>query len=363
MPMLRALLVAAALCVAGLPAAAEPSVTILPLDFKASEFRSPRSRVASIIATTDALRDDKSLKGQPLVVVWGAGGGAALALGAGQIRTVPLGGSVADLPTIEHGRDAIPGSRLQTSGAITVTLADPTAEHPHDALGSGTHAKTLVITERRPVAPGPDPRPVSTAVARVSAGDGAVFEDREPRVVDLDGDGMPEILTLVSDRDHGTSLCVIGKHDGTWAILARTPPTGEAEAWLNTAAIADFTGIGHPTIALVERPHRDGILELWGFENGALRRIAQKAGYSNHAFGQPGQDLAALVAGDGPPKLAIPTADRASLALLSLKSGIAEEWRVALPAKAATGVATLGSGRDAHILVGLEDGRVADVRP
>ena len=37
--------------------------------------------------------------------------------------------------------------------------------------------------------------------------------------------------------------------------------------------------------------------------------------------------------------------------------------RIALPAKAATGVAALGSGRTAHILVGLEDGRVVDIRP
>ena len=52
-----------------------------------------------------------------------------------------------------------------------------------------------------------------------------------------------------------------------------------------------------------------------------------------------------------------------TLAFVSLNGGIKELRRIPLPAKAATGVAALGSGKAAHILVGLEDGRVVDVRP
>ena len=59
----------------------------------------------------------------------------------------------------------------------------------------------------------------------------------------------------------------------------------------------------------------------------------------------------------------MPTLDRRSIALLSVKDGIRELKRIPLPAAAATGVAALGSGAETHILVGLEDGRVADIRP
>ena len=69
------------------------------------------------------------------------------------------------------------------------------------------------------------------------------------------------------------------------------------------------------------------------------------------------------VDGDGRPELIVPTIDRRSVAILSMRDGIREIARVALPARAETGVATLGSGADLHILVGLEDGRLADIRP
>jgi hypothetical protein len=342
---------------------AEPSVSILPLGFAVSEFRAPESRVATLVATTDALRENRAMTGQRLVVVWGNEGSAAMALKDGAIAIFPLGRGTGDLSALERGRGTIPDAHLQSAGAISVNLTDPARDYPHDALGSGPHAAAITVAERRPVEPGPDPRPVPTAIVRVEAGPEAVFEDRAPRLADLDGDGTPEIVTIKSYRERGAALAVIAKREGGWAIAAETPPIGEPQLWLNPAAIADFAGAGRPQIAIVRTPHRDGVLELWAYQAGNLVRRAEKPGYSNHAFGQSAQDLAAVIDLGNGPQLAIPTLDRRSLAVLSLKGEIAERLRIPLPAAALTGVAVLGHGRDVHMLVGLEDGRIADVKP
>lgn len=356
---------AAGLCLLAGVAEAEPSVSILPLSFSVREFRGPASRVGSVAATTDALRGHRELAGVPLAIVWGEGGGAALSLARGTVVVTPLRGGPADLLALEHGRDAIPGSRVAVAGPLTVTLVDPTRDYPHEALGSSTHARSLAITERRAPPPGPDPKPVPIATARVPAGPDAVFEDRAPRLADLDGNGTPAILTIRSFAKQGSQLVVIARREAGWAIAAETPPAGEPARWLNVAAVADFTGTGRPQVALVKTPHADGILQLWSYAGGRLALIAEKAGYSNHAFGQPGQDLAGAVdlAGDGRFDLAVPSLDRGSLAIVRLRGGLAETARVALPGRAATGLAVLGTGRDTHILIGLENGQVADVRP
>lgn len=358
-----ALLALVWLSFAASPGSAEPSVSILPLGFAVSEFRAPDSRVSALIATTAALRENKAAAGQPLAVVWGGETGAALALKDGAVAALPLGRARGDIGALERGRDAIPDSRVQAAGALSVGLTDPVRDEPHDALGSGVHANSITITERRPVEPGPDPRPVPTTVSRVAAGPGAVFEDRTPRLADLDGDGTPEVVTIKSYRDRGSALAVIARREGRWEVVAETPPPGEPQRWLNPAAIADFEGAGRPQIALVRTPHRDGILELWAYEGGRLVPRGEKPGYSNHAFGQAAQDLAAAIDLGRGAELAVPTLDRRSLAILSFKGGIVERGRIALPGAALTGVAVLGRGRDAHILVGLEEGRIADVKP
>ncbi len=362
---MRHLLSAVLILSAVLPATAEPAVSILPLPFHVREFRGPATRVAAIAPSLAPLRSDPALKDKPLVVVWGEGGGAVLTLVGRDIRPIPLGRSSADLSTTEQGRDAIPASRIETAGPVTATLTEPTREYRHEALGASIHAKSVSIAEKRPVQIGGAAQSVPTEVTRVDAGPGAVFEDREPRLARLGREGPPEIVTVKSYTDRGSALAVIGRRGGAWKIVAETPPIGEGQRWLNPAAVADFLGSGRPQIALVRTPHLEGLLQLWSFEGDALTLRAEKAGYANHAYGRSAQDLAATadLDGDGRPELVVPTLDRGSLAILSMKSGIREIARIPLPARAETGVAVLGTGADLRILIGLEDGRVADIRP
>jgi len=255
---------------------------------------------------------------------------------------------------------------MQTAGPLTVYLSEPRTDYRHGVLGNSVEAGRVTLSERQPLSGyQASARPVPVQTDQVEAGPDAVFEDREPRLADLDRDGTPEVLVVKSYRDKGSALAVIGRRAGEWAILAEMPPIGEPMRWLNPAGVADFDDDGKTDIALVRTPHRDGVLQLWTWDGGALRLKHEKAGYANHAFGSAALDLAAAVDldGDGRPELVIPTLDRASLAILSFRGGIKELQRIPLPARALTGVAALGTGKAAHILVGLEDGRIADVRP
>ncbi|MFC6774257.1 hypothetical protein [Methylobacterium gregans] len=123
--------------------------------------------------------------------------------------------------------------------------------------------------------------------------------------------------------------------------------------------MADFTRSGAPQAATVRG---DGVLQLWTLGPDALTLAAEASGYG---AGAADADIAAPVEpeGDGPAELALPIAGGQALALVSLKGGVSERLRAALPAPAEHGVAVLGRGAGARILVGLADGRVAVVAP
>lgn len=344
------------------PARAEPSVTVLPLGFEVEQIRGPSTRVAATAASVDAFRDSRGALKPPLAIVWGRDGAAALTLDGGAIRIVRAKRGGGDLVALERARDTLPDSRMVGMGALTAQLEMPTRDYAHEGLGSATHARVLAITERKPSPPSSDPKPVAQDVVRIPAGDGAVFEDREPHLVDLRAGEPPAILVVRSYRDRGSALALVAKRDGTWRIAAETPPDGEPYRWLNPVTAGDRPP--GSTLAVVRRPHLDGILQLWRLDGDRLLPVAEKAGYSNHAYGSAAQDLAAwYTAEDGSPRIAVPTLDRTALALVTVGSDLREVARIALPAKAKTGVTVLGRGRDVHVLVGLEDGRVADVRP
>ena len=222
----------AILLVSGAPSAAEPSVSVLPLGFEATELRGPASRLAQVLSTSDALRGARLSADQPLVAIWGKAGGVAMTLAGKDLRALPLGTSAADAAGRELARGAIPQSRLQAAGPLTVFLSEPTQDYRHGVLGDAIEAKSLTIAERQPVPLSGEAKPVPTKVTAVAAGPDAVFEDLEPRLADLDRDGTPEIIVVRSYFERGSALAVVGKKDGAWAVIAETPPVGQPHRWL-----------------------------------------------------------------------------------------------------------------------------------
>lgn len=355
----------AAAALAAPPARAEPKVSVLPLGFAVEEFRGPQSYLARTLPTSPVLAEKLPLD-RPLVAVWGKAGGTAFHLDNGALKEIRFAPGDDGTPLPEAPRGAVPGTRMQTAGPITVYLAAPRSDYRHGVFGRIDDAGEIAIREKQPLAGvSGEARAVPTMTGSVASGPQAVFEDLEPRLADLDGDGAPEIVVVKSDLQKGASLAVAARRDGAWTLVAETPAIGERHRWLAPAAIADFDGSGKPTIALVRTPHIQGVLQLWAFENGKLTLRHEAVGYTNHVFGSTALDNAAAVDldSDGTPELVLPTQDRKSLAVVSLKGGIRELRRIPLPAPAGRGLAALGSGKAAHLLAALEDGRMVVVRP
>lgn len=220
----------------------------------------------------------------------------------------------------------IPDSRA-VSGTRNIAwawLGSPTSRYPHDALGSAVHAGSLHVLL---VQPDGSQRSLSLELPP-----NRVFEDRAPRLADLDGDGRDEIVVVESDARLGSSLVVYGLRLGAaarqpvLAQLARGPFIGSANRWLNPVGVADFDGDGSLDIAAVTTPHIGGVLTLYRYQPPALEPLAQLPGVSNHRIGTVEQQLAAIV--DTPrqrPAVILPGAGLRTLHVVRLDG--AGQWK------------------------------------
>ena len=212
-------------------------------------------------------------------------------------------------------------------GAGTIAeawLADATTRYRHFVLGSPYEAASLMVRLR-------DGR-----LLRLTLPDDSVFEDRQPRLADLDGDGIDEIVLVRSYLGRGAALAVIALRSEALSIVAETPPTGSLHTWLNPAGIADFDGDGRTDIAYVQMPHVLGLLRVWTLRPDGLVEIASMPDTSNHVMGSPHLGLSAVADfdGDGVADLAVPTKDRKYLRFLSFKGGARELGRKPLESAA-----------------------------
>jgi hypothetical protein len=257
-------------------------------------------------------------------------------------------------PTFERPEGALPNSRVATgSGDVArAWYAEPTDRYDHGIFGGKLAAGALVI-ERR-----------DGTRQTVKLGPDAVFEDLEPRIADLDGNGRDELVVIKSSLRNGSSLAVIALRKNRYEIVAETPPLGAPQRWLDVAGIADFVGAGNKQIALVRQPHVVGALELWSYDGKRLNKLAEIPDAANHISGTRAIHMSAVadVDGDGAADLAVPSLDRAHLRLIGFTPQIHEIASVPLPAKAFTDAAVLSDTKGPAIALGLADGSLALVR-
>ena len=150
----------------------------------------------------------------------------------------------------------------------------PTDRYPHAILGDGIEHAGLRVT----LTDGSSQEAIWP--------DGMVFEDTNPRLADLDGDGAPEVIVVETSDTLGARLAVWGLRDGRLTALAQTPHIGRRFRWLAVAGAADLDGDGRMEIAYVDRPHLAKILMVWRYENEALSLVATQDGLTNHRIGE-----------------------------------------------------------------------------
>lgn len=161
---------------------------------------------------------------------------------------------------------------------LSVEFANPTDRYPHNVLGDLTGFGALDVTL------------ADFGILRMMLPQGRVFEDVTPRLWDIDGDGVPEIVVVESDQQLGARLTAwsatrTASGDHTLELRAAGDFIGTRFRWLAPAAIADFTGDGRPEIAYVAMPHLAHQLVLVRLDGGRFVPLAQLDGVTNHRIG------------------------------------------------------------------------------
>ena len=165
-------------------------------------------------------------------------------------------------------------SHAMAQEIVSARYDGPTTRYPHGVLGNDIEYDTLVVRLS-------DGREISARWAQ-----DIVFEDLSPRVVDVDGDGAPEVVVVESHETQGARLAIWGIRDGALAQIAATPHIGTRFRWLAPVAVADLDGDGLVELAYVDRPHLAKVLRVWRYgADGALTQVASAEGLTNHRIG------------------------------------------------------------------------------
>ncbi len=152
----------------------------------------------------------------------------------------------------------------------SASYSEPTTRYAHGVLGDQIEYGALIL--RYP--PGRE--------YTIQLPEERVFEDIEPRLVDIDNNGKPEAMVVESHRDKGARLAI---YNGG-GLIAATPYIGTRFRWLAPVGAADLDGDGLVEVAYVDRPHLAKTLRIWRFSDGKLNEIASIPGLTNHRIGE-----------------------------------------------------------------------------
>jgi len=264
----------------------------------------------------------------------------------GAIHLSPTRSHAAPKPALSPLPDTV-----VTTGARGIDKAwfiEPTSRYGHGVLGDAIEAGGIAA------------RLTGGHIAVLRLGLESVFEDRLPRLADLDGDGRDEILAVRSYLDRGAALTAIAPKGDRLAIVAEAAPIGRANRWLNPVGVGDFDADGRLEAAVVITPHIGGTLTLYEWSGDKLTVEHEAFGFSNHAIGSRELTLAAVadMDGDGTPDIVLPDAARETLEAVTFKGGDMQTlFEVPIPGRLAGPVAATdldGDGKPeiAFILAG-----------
>jgi hypothetical protein len=223
---------------------------------------------------------------------------------------------------------AIPDARiLQDERGRLLLVTGATTRYAHGILGDTVEGSSLTLVETDP--PG---------VSRVIPMGGRVIEGIAPLWVDLDFDGLREIIVTLSDENKGAQLLVFGEDGG---VQAEGPAIGRGFLWRHQ--LAAFPADLEPNLVVADNltPHSDGVLEFYRWDEVGFNVFTSAAGYSTHTLGSRNLDrtLAADVNGDALVDLLAPTQAGDGLGAFTVQSGtVFVAWTVGFGATLTTNI-------------------------
>jgi hypothetical protein len=195
---------------------------------------------------------------------------------------------------------------------LAAEYSEPTRRYPHAVLGDDIEWGALNVTVD--MCPGCEARDVRSVLIRLPQH--RVFEDTEPRIVDLEGNGFPSVVVVESDADQGARLAIYTQE----GFQTGTPFIGRRNRWLAPIGAGDLDGDGAVELAYIDRPHLAKTLLVWRYQKGALRQVASQTGLTNHRIGE--RDIAGGIRScTGKPEMIVATADWSRLMAVTFQNG------------------------------------------
>jgi hypothetical protein len=240
-------------------------------------------------------------------VVFGKGTAGGFAIVAGKTLQ-----RLVDIPFVEEApSDAIPhaGVAIGKNQIHRAWLVQATGRYDHGVLGDLIEAGALKVQLR-------DGREMVYEL-----GDQYVFEDLTPRLADMDGDGLDEIILARSSLSEGTAVSVYRIGERQIEQFAVSPSIGLAYHWLNPVGAGDFDADGEMDIAVVETPHLGKTLVIYGREVSRLQSIGRAEGFSTHSIGSTVLEMAVIadLNGDGVLDIVLPNGGKNQLIAVTFR--------------------------------------------
>ena len=175
------------------------------------------------------------------------------------------------LTRLQSDYELMPEEQIVMSGdsSTFAQYASPTERYAHGVFGDVIEAGQLIVA-------------LDGVIYEEILEETFVYEDLRPRLSDVDGDGVLEIITIRAHVDLGAALVIYKVIDGQLVEYTKVPEIGIPNRWLNPVATHDLDGDGQVEIAWIQTPHIGGILKVARFSEGELTVLSETSLYSNH---------------------------------------------------------------------------------
>jgi hypothetical protein len=247
--------------------------------------------------------------------------------------------------------NALPDSRiLMDELGRLLFLSNPTSDYPHGVLGDALEARSITLID-------PNRKPVKIKEFKIDPAD--VIEGIAPLWVDLDGDGVREIIVTQSNINVGARIVVYNQEG---EVIAQSDPIGQGFRWLHLIAATQIVNDDILDLVVVRTPHIGGVLEIYELTEGKLEISTSLKGYSSHQIGSRNLDASLVtdVNADRIPEIVLPDQSQQNLSALQITDAEwTEIWRVPLNEKLTTNLMGVYSLHFGLVLgVGTEENKL-----